>query len=66
MSKKNITLILRIVETACWTIGPFLLALNLAAVKSSKGTYYFVDANEWGIAIGVLLISGAYVVKKWM
>jgi len=63
--KDNTDLILKIVESAGWVIGPFVFVLNFFSFKLGKAGAYYESGSEWGIAIGVLFISMAYVARQW-
>lgn len=65
MAKKAVNLTLKIVESVAWGFGPAVLALNVSAVKVDKFGYYFTSNVEWGIAIGVFILSLAYVCRIW-
>lgn len=63
----NKTLIIKIVESVGYSLGPALIALNILDFRYARHShfYYYKGAAEWGIAIGVLLIGLAYIAKKW-
>jgi len=61
----NLSLIFKIVESVGWIIGPCVLALNLFSFKLGKAGSYYESGSEWGIAVGVLFISIAYVARQW-
>ncbi len=63
----NKQLIVKIVESIGYSIGPALIALNIVDFRYARHShfYYFTSATQWGIAIGVLLIGLAYVARKW-
>lgn len=63
--KNNTDLILKIVESIGWVVGPAIFALNLFSFKLGKAGAYYETGSEWGIAIGVLLLSMAYVARQW-
>lgn len=63
--KDNTDLILKIVESAGWVIGPVVFALNFFSFKLGKAGVYYESGSEWGIAIGVLFLSIAYVARQW-
>lgn len=63
--KNNSELILKIVESIGWAIGPAVFALNFFSFKLSKAGVYYDSGSEWGIAVGILLISMAYVARQW-
>jgi len=63
--KTNTDLILKIVESVGWVIGPFVFALNFFSFKLGKAGAYYEAGSEWGIAIGVLFLSIAYVARQW-
>lgn len=63
--KNNTDLILKIVESIAWVVGPAVLALNFFSFKLGKAGAYYESGSEWGIAVGVLFISIAYVTRQW-
>jgi len=63
--KNNLELVLKIVESVGWVIGPALFALNFFSFKLGKAGAYYDTGSEWGIAIGILLISTAFVARQW-
>ena len=63
--KIHAELICKIVESVGWVIGPAVFALNFFSFKINKSGVYFESDSEWGIAIGVLFISLAYVARQW-
>ena len=58
-------LILKIVESVGWVIGPSVFALNFFSFKLGKAGAYYETGSEWGIAVGILFISMAYVARQW-
>lgn len=61
----NLTLTFKIIESVGWIIGPFLFVLNLFSFKLGKAGIYYESGAEWGMAVGVLFISIAYVARQW-
>ena len=64
-SKNNTLLILKIVESVGWVLGPTIFALNFFSFKLGKAGAYYETGSEWGIAIGVLFITMAFVSRQW-
>ncbi|WP_455222826.1 hypothetical protein [Kaarinaea lacus] len=64
-AKNNSELILKIVESVGWVIGPAVFALNFFSFKLGKAGAYYETGSEWGIAIGILFISMAFVARQW-
>lgn len=62
---KNTRLILKSAESALWIVGAGLFALHLFSWRSTKSGIYYETINEWGIAVGVMLIMAAWVLKRW-
>lgn len=58
-------MIFKIVESVGWIIGPMLFVLCFFSFKASKSGAYYETASEWGMAIGVLFISIAFVARQW-
>ena len=57
---------LKIVESLGIALGPAIIVLNLFSYKVAKsGTPYYLNGQEWGIAIGAFLIGLAIVSRKW-
>ena len=56
---------LKIVETIGWIIGPALLTLHLFSFVLGKSGIYYETISEWGMSVGVLFISMAYVTRIW-
>lgn len=52
------------VGALCVAIGPAVLAYFLSSFTVDKSGYYYNDM-EWGIALGVLLISAGRVLRSW-
>lgn len=65
MTKTTLTLVLKIIESIAWVLGPALFVLNLFSFKASKVGFYYESTAEWGMAIGVMIISIAYVSRFW-
>lgn len=54
----------KILEVIGLTLGPTLLAFNLFNFSVAKIGYYYKDAAQFGIAMGVFLIALALVAKR--
>lgn len=61
----TIKLVFKIVESVSWVIGPTVFALNFFSFKLGKAGAYYESGAEWGMAIGVLFISLAFVARQW-
>jgi len=64
-NNNNVKLVFKIVESVAWVIGPAVFALNLFSFHSGKSGVYYGSGSDWGLAIGVLFISLAFVARKW-
>lgn len=64
-SATNSGFVFKIIESVCWAFGPAVFALNLFSFKVAKSGFYYEPISEWGIALGVLLISFAFVARMW-
>lgn len=64
-ANSNLPLIFKIIESAGWIIGPCLFALHLFSFKLGKAGSYYESGSEWGMAVGVLFISIAFVARQW-
>jgi len=64
-NNSNVKLVFKIVESVAWALGPALFALSFFSFKLGKGGVYYESGSEWGIAVGVLFISIAYVARQW-
>jgi hypothetical protein len=64
-SKNNSALIFKVVESVAWIIGPTVFALNFFSFKLGKAGFYYETGSEWGIAVGILFISLAFVARQW-
>ncbi len=62
---KTSKLVFKVVESVAWLIGPALFALRFFSFKLGKAGFYYETGSEWGIAIGVMLISLAFVARQW-
>jgi len=58
-------LVFKIIESVAWTIGPTVFVLNFFSYKLGKAGAYYETGSEWGMAIGVLFISLAFVARQW-
>lgn len=56
---------IRLIESICFPLGAAVTALHLTSFKSGKDSIWYETINEWGVAIGVLLIAVALVAPKW-
>ena len=62
----NLKLLTKIGEAASFTLGPALVAFNVFNFNITKsGFLYYRDDAQYGIAIGVFLISLAFVMRNW-
>lgn len=61
----NLILAFKIVESVAWIIGPTVFALNFFSFKIAKSGVYYEAGSEWGMAVGVLFISLAFVSRLW-
>jgi len=61
----NLILIFKIVESVAWLIGPAVFALSFFSFKLGKAGVYYEPGSEWGMAVGVLFISLAFVARQW-
>lgn len=64
-TKKSTIPIFKIVESVGWVIGPAVFALNFFSFKLGKAGTYYESGSEWGMAVGVLFISVAFVARQW-
>ncbi len=64
-AKNNSELIFKIAESVGWVVGPAVFALNFFSFKLGKAGVYYETGSEWGIAIGILFISMAFVARQW-
>jgi len=64
-SDTSSTKIFKIIESVGWVIGPPLFALNFFSFKLGKAHVYYESLSEWGMAIGVLFVSMAFVARQW-
>ena len=58
------TRLLKMIETVCIAIGPPVTAYYLASFTVDQYGYYYRD-NEFGIALGVFLISLSFALRYW-
>lgn len=65
LDKTMMNLILKIVQTFGYLVGPTLVALNLFSFTPGRRGYFYTTGAEWGIAVGVFLIALAFVSKYW-
>lgn len=52
------------VQAIGYTLGPAVIAYNLAHFKVSKSGYYFVNDHKYGLTIGVLLLATAMYMRR--
>jgi len=64
-NSNTVKLIIKIVESVAWIVGPTVFALNFFSFKLVKAGMYYESGSEWGMAIGVLFISIAFVARQW-
>lgn len=65
MSKNTSELTFKIIESVGWVVGPCLFALHFFSFKLGKAGAYYETGSEWGMAVGVLFISLAFVSRLW-
>ena len=51
-------------EWVCFTAGPALVAFNLFNFNIAKNGLYYKDAAQWGIAIGVFMITLSLALRR--
>ncbi len=57
---------LKIVQAVAYILGSALFSYNLTAFKVEKhGSYYFLDKNQYWLAIGVALIVLGLIIRYW-
>lgn len=57
---------LKIVQAVAYILGSALFCYNITAFKVEKhGSYYFLDKNQYWLAIGVALIALGLIVRHW-
>ncbi len=59
------TLILKIVQAITLITGLAFTSFNLFAFTVVKSGYYYKDANQYWLALGVSLLAINYLVKNW-
>lgn len=64
-NNSTVKLVFKIVESVAWVIGPTVFVLNFFSFKLGKAGAYYESGPEWGMAIGVLFISLAFVARQW-
>jgi len=62
---KAVDLALKIIESVAWFVGPAVFTLNFFSFTVDRSGYFYRDGPEWGMAIGVLFISIAYITRLW-
>ena len=55
---------MKIIEAVCFAIGPAVTAYYVASFTVDQHGYYYRD-KEFGIALGVFLISLACALRYW-
>ena len=65
LEKMSLDFILKIIQTIGYALGPAVFTLNIFNFVPGKRGYYYTDSTEWGIALGIFLISLAYVAQWW-
>lgn len=65
MKNNTTALMLKITETVGWVFGPAVFVLHLFSFVLGKSGIYYETISEWGMAVGVLLMSMAYVTRIW-
>lgn len=58
-------MVFKIIESVSWVVGPSVFALNFFSFKLVKAGMYYESGSEWGMAIGVMFISLAFVARQW-
>lgn len=58
-------LVFKIIESIAWVVGPSIFTLSFFSFKLVKLGVYYEASSEWGMAIGVLFISLAFVARQW-
>jgi len=61
----TLKLVFKIIESVSWVVGSTLFTLNFFSFKVGKMGAYYENATGWGIAIGVLFLSLAFVSRQW-
>lgn len=65
MNKNDIQMLaIKIALIFTFISGVFLTTYNLFSFKVVKNGYYFIDANQLWLALGVSLIAVSYVIKN--
>ena len=64
-NKQQQALILKAVQVASLLTGIALTTFNVFSFKVGSKGYYFQDANQTWLAVGVTAIAIAYVIKNW-
>ena len=58
------TRLLKMIETVCIAIGPPVTAYYLTSFTVDQYGYYYRE-SEFGIAVGVFLISLSFALRYW-
>lgn len=61
----KLKLVFKIIESIAWVIGPSVFTLSFFSFKLVKSGIYYEAGSEWGMAVGVLFISLAFVARQW-
>ena len=57
--------ILRIITATLFTTGSALTTYNLFAFRVDKYGFYFKDADQFWLAIGVGMLLFGWIIKNW-
>lgn len=58
-------LALKIIQIVSLLAGVALTSYNVFSFKVVKNGYYFQDANQTWLAVGVTAITVFYIIKNW-
>ena len=59
------SLVLKVTQVIMLLTGVALTSFNLFSFKVVKNGYYFNDANQTWLAVGITAIAVFYVIKNW-
>lgn len=48
-----------------YVLGPTIIAYNFLHYKVSKSGYYFLNANKYGLTIGVFMLALALYLRRY-
>lgn len=65
LEKLSLDFLLKIIQIIGYGLGPAIFTLNVFNFVPGKRGYFYTSGTEWGIALGVLLVSIAYVAQWW-